>query len=77
MYEFLSTYRPEEYSQSKLIRMEKEEGSGRVRSEFSKILEDIEKCDQTAKLVLMRIICDYIAGMTDSFAQKTYEALYG
>ena len=77
VYEFLSTYRPEEYSQSKLIRMEKEEGSGRVRSEFSKILEDIEKCDQTAKLVLMRIICDYIAGMTDSFAQKTYEALYG
>ena len=33
--------------------------------------------DKRRDILIMRIICDYIAGMTDSFAISEYEKLYG
>ena len=35
------------------------------------------KRDIKMDICVMRIICDYIAGMTDSFAISEYEKLYG
>lgn len=29
------------------------------------------------RICLMRVIADYIAGMTDSYAEKEYQKLYG
>lgn len=74
VYEFLSAYDSVKYAQSELLKMAKSYGVGKVRSIFSvTMLED----NINARLILMRIICDYIAGMTDTFAQRTYEELYG
>ncbi|KLU67836.1 deoxyguanosinetriphosphate triphosphohydrolase [Desulfosporosinus acididurans] len=38
---------------------------------------DEEQGSMDFKASLLRVICDYIAGMTDSFAIKEYENLYG
>lgn len=77
VYEFLSAYKPECYSQTTILEMVKNEGIGKVRNIFSDLIKNLDNNDYIAKLTLMRIICDFIAGMTDSFAQKTYEDLYG
>lgn len=77
VYEFLSAYDSTKYSQSELLKMAKSNGIGKVRSIFSDIIGKLSDNDIDGKLILMRIICDYIAGMTDAFAQRTYEELYG
>lgn len=77
VFEFLSKIEPDKYAQSELLEMAKKEGIGKVRSIFSNSIKDLEKKTAKEKLILMRVICDYIAGMTDSFAQKTYAELYG
>ena len=42
------------------------------------VLVNLHKSDlKIYKYTLLRTICDYIAGMTDSYAIKQYEALYG
>lgn len=35
------------------------------------------KCEPEYQCALLRTICDYIAGMTDSYAYKQYNSLYG
>lgn len=45
-----------------------------VIDEMSDALQTDQKKE---RLILMRVICDYIAGMTDAYAQKAYEDLYG
>lgn len=77
VYEFLLAYQPTEYSQNKLLQMAKTEGVGKVRDIFSSIIEGLRPDQKKERLILMRVICDYIAGMTDAYAQKAYEDLYG
>lgn len=47
---------------------------GKVRKIFTDIIE--KESTYNRKDVLMRVICDYIAGMTDAFALQEYEKLY-
>lgn len=77
VYEFLSAYNPTDFSQDKILKMVQTDGIGKVRSNFSNIIGTLNNNNVCDKLLLMRVICDYIAGMTDSFAKKTYEQLYG
>ena len=73
-YEFLIASEPASYSQKQLLQLANAEGVGSVRDTFIKRLESGQKRE---RLILMRVICDYIAGMTDAYAKKAYEALYG
>jgi len=66
-----------EYKSAQSIQQTKiSKGAGAIRSKFmqyhQKHIEDVD-----AQIKLMRIICDYIAGMTDAFAISEYEKLYG
>ena len=52
--------------------------SDELRGIISDAVSDIRKTDDKRRdILIMRIICDYIAGMTDSFAISEYEKLYG
>lgn len=77
VYDFLSTYKPTDYSETEILKITRSDGIGKIRNIFSEIIKNLKDDDYKAKLILMRVICDFIAGMTDSFAQKTYENLYG
>lgn len=77
VYEFLMAFAPKEYTRKSIFELSQKMGIGEVRSKFSDIVNDPKQFDDRAKLLLMRVICDHIAGMTDSYAQKTYEQLYG
>lgn len=35
------------------------------------------KSDEKFNMILLRTICDYIAGMTDNYAMEQYDLLYG
>lgn len=48
-----------------------EDAVSRIRDNNGKVK------DKRRDILIMRIICDYIAGMTDSFAISEYEKLYG
>lgn len=51
---------------------------GEIRSLFEIEINDARSNNDNVKdICLMRIICDYIAGMTDHFAISEYEKLYG
>lgn len=45
---------------------------GKLRSVFTNKLMDNPKKEN--QMYLMRVICNQIAGMTDSFAQKIYDS---
>ena len=49
-----------------------EDAVSRIRGD-----NDGEGIDKRRDILIMRIICDYIAGMTDNFAISEYEKLYG
>ena len=54
--------------------------SDMLRAIINKAVEDIRdnnNLDKRRDILIMRIICDYISGMTDSFAINEYEKLYG
>lgn len=65
------------YSESDLRSRAKNEGVGSVRQIFSDMFTDRTSTTPVEELILMRVICNYIAGMTDAYAQKSYEDLYG
>lgn len=65
------------YTESDLRSRAKTEGIGSVRQIFSDMFADRTKTKPVEELILMRVICNYIAGMTDAYAQKSYEELYG
>ena len=51
-----------------------------LRAIINKAVEDTRdnnNLDKRRDILIMRIICDYISGMTDSFAINEYEKLYG
>lgn len=77
VFQFLMGYDSEKYSEKKLRNDEERYGVGKIRKEFTDIVEHPERLLDIDKLMLMRIICDYLAGMTDSYARKVYEELYG
>lgn len=52
----------------------RERGSGEVRTQFDKVLENPPKIYEA---ILMRRICDHIASMTDHYAIEEYGNLYG
>lgn len=52
----------------------KEMNIGSFRQELKR---DHSAGDQTYKNALLRTVCDFIAGMTDQYALKKYEQLYG
>lgn len=52
-----------------------ETGMGKVRSEFENFRHS-GKYNNENQIILMRHICDYIAGMTDHFANEEFAALY-
>lgn len=50
-------------------------GIGYLRNKFNNIYKpEVKEIDD---ILLMRVICDHIAGMTDSYALSTYRKLYG
>ena len=59
--------------------IESDELRDMINDAVSKIRFDDPKTgkDKRRDILIMRIICDYIAGMTDSFAISEYEKLYG
>lgn len=60
---------------SELNKKVKESGSGFVRSQFSDLYRNSKTRNRESEIILMRIICDYIAGMTDSYAHNLYNEL--
>ena len=51
---------------------------GEIRHKFESDITSYRGSGQDNKdICLMRMICDYIAGMTDNFAISEYEKLYG
>lgn len=67
----------QQYSENDLRTRAKNEGIGSVRQIFSNMFSDRNNTTPVEELILMRVICNYIAGMTDAYAQKSYEELYG
>ena len=55
---------PEKYSEKKLRKDEERYGVGKIRKEFSDIVEHPERLLDIDKLMLMRIICDYFELMS-------------
>ena len=56
-----------------LNEMRHQRGIGYIRKEFDVYYSHINQNDN---ILLMRVICDHIAGMTDRYAIKTYRNLY-
>ena len=56
------------------IDIARENGTGLVRTEFDEALKNL---GMISKILLMRRICDHIASMTDRYAIKEYNSLYG
>lgn len=52
----------------------KKKGIGYIRHQF---MEKMKGRDELKNLILMRVICDHLSGMTDMFAFDTYGRLYG
>ncbi len=51
---------------------------GEIRHKFESDITSYRRDGLNSKdICLMRMICDYIAGMTDNFAINEYEKLYG
>lgn len=50
--------------------------SGAIRTKFEKVLTGKESFGIHEKIILMRKICDHIAGMTDRYAIEEYKNLY-
>lgn len=63
------------YSYNNIQEIIKTKGMGSIRVDFSTEIEK-ENLSTNKKLILCRVICNQIAGMTDTFAQKTYNNLY-
>lgn len=92
VYEFLSEYhrlsqdtalqplfrsRVEVDSETKLREKAGKEGVGSVRSIFGGLFMDRSQVNVMEELILMRTICNHIACMTDAYAKKIYQELYG
>lgn len=52
-------------------------GMGGIRMKFEKFISNEQSYTLSARIHLMRKICDHIAGMTDHYAIEEYKNLYG
>jgi len=59
---------------SELNSIRQDKGIGYLRKQFGEKYKNAELDD---KILLMRVICDHIAGMTDNYALITFRKLYG
>lgn len=57
-----------------LNRIRQDKGIGFLRKQFGEKYSEAKLED---KILLMRVICDHIAGMTDNYALSVYRKLYG
>lgn len=64
----------QKFNNSEIKAIITETGMGELRSQFTNNL--IKNAKTEDKMYLMRVICNQIAGMTDTYAQKTYNSLY-
>lgn len=62
------------YTNSEIKDIITETGMGELRSRFTNTL--INNANKEDQMYLMRVICNQIAGMTDTFAQRTFNDLY-
>lgn len=51
-------------------------GMGNIRRQFEKFYKDKVVNDLYLQIMLMRVVCDYIAGMTDTYALSMYREFY-
>lgn len=49
-------------------------GIGYIRNEFNRLVNCF---NEKQKIILMRVICDHLSGMTDNYALDTFSKLYG
>ncbi|WRS26986.1 dNTP triphosphohydrolase [Oscillospiraceae bacterium MB08-C2-2] len=63
-------------SKESAIRAITSNGEGAVRTKFESFRKSPAFKDKISKLKLMRVICDHIAGMTDSYAIDEFKRLY-
>ena len=86
VYELLATYnsmtagdaeeKPRRESEEVLLRQEARlNGIGSIRQRFTGLFA--RRDDPLVEMLLMRTICNHIASMTDAYAHKVYEELYG
>ena len=54
-----------------------QKGMGAVREKLDKLLSNKNAYGVSEQIMLMRKICDHIAGMTDHYAMEEYNDLYG
>jgi len=59
-----------------VIRAITSNGEGAIRTKFERFRKSPAFKDKINKLKLMRVICDHIAGMTDSYAIDEFKRLY-
>ena len=64
------------YSEKELREKARKEGIGSVRQLFSDMFANRGETMDVEELMLMRVICNHIAGMTDLYAHKVYEEMY-
>lgn len=55
----------------------RENGMGYIRNQFENYYKGTVISKPKLQIKLMRVICDYIAGMTDTYALTMYQELYG
>ena len=68
--------------QSELVQVERRKSTGKIAELFDYLLEHPEALpetyvEDTIDLPRHRVVCDYIAGMTDVFFQRTYANMLG
>lgn len=62
------------FNEEQIYNTIKKNGIGYIRHQF---MEDMKDRNKVKDLILMRVICDHLSGMTDMFAFDTYGRLYG
>ena len=65
------------YTEAQLRDDARTKGIGFVRQRFTRLYANRENTLPIEEMLLMRTICNHIAGMTDTYAHKVYEELYG
>lgn len=63
-------------SKEQAIKVLRTHGEGAVRAKFERFRKKTHYGNGINELKLMRVVCDHIAGMTDSYAIEEFEKLY-
>jgi dGTPase len=68
--------------QSEMVLQERRRSTAKIAEMFDYLLQHMERLpayyrDESAAYPPHRVVCDYIAGMTDGFFERTYTQLFG